>query len=185
MNQPLGRAIGNALEVKEAVALLNPAPASAADRNLRENCLALAGEGFVLAGTSPNAAAGRALAALLLSGGDAYAKFREIVAAQGGNLSYIDVPEKLPTAPVLREVESTDFGTIRAIDAAALGNAVIALGGGRARKEDTVNPAVGLVVHRKIGDSVSFGDALATIHAQTDADADAAVANITTAFQIA
>jgi len=184
MDKPLGRTIGNALEVREAIQLLTPGSGDTDDRRLRELCVFLAGEGLALARLAPNAEAGRAQAVELLESGAALASFRAIIQAQGGAVSVVDAPDSLPRAPVVATVASPRAGYVTRIGAQSLGEVVVALGGGRARKEDTIDPAVGLVIRAPVGASVAQGDVLAEIHAQTSAQAEAVRARVEAAFTV-
>jgi pyrimidine-nucleoside phosphorylase len=163
MDQPLGRAIGNALEVRESIEILRgQGPA-----DVRELTLTLAAEMLVLAGLAVSAEAGRARAEAALASGAALEKFRAIVSAQGGDASVIDDPSKLPAAPYIAPVPASSAGFVHAIDAYAVGELVVHLGGGRARKDDTIDPAVGILLDKKVGDAVEAGEPLAHLHLRT------------------
>ena len=171
MDAPLGWAVGNALEVREAIAALTPG-ASGGDARLRDVCLALAGEGIALCGIRPTAGEGRAFAAALIAGGAALAKLGEIVAAQGGDPRVVTESDLvLAPAPVRLAVTAARGGTVERIAPREVGEIVVSLGGGRARKDDTVDPAVGVVFSVTVGSAVFTGAVLAEVHA---ADADAA-----------
>jgi pyrimidine-nucleoside phosphorylase len=161
MNQPLGRAVGNALEVEEAIATLR----GAGPEDLLEHCLVVAGEMLALGGAASSASDGREAAAQALTSGAGWVKFREFVGAQGGDVSTVDFAGRLPVARLRETVRSPQGGYLAAVDAAAVGNAVVALGGGRATKSDSIDHAVGIVVHRRVGDEVAAGDVLFTVHA--------------------
>ncbi len=182
MSPPLGRAIGNALEVREAVDLLRDP--DAADGRLLSLCLLLAAEGILLAGLAPDRAAARSRAEEVLRSGAALGVFREIVAAQGGDVSVVDDPALLPAAPVRVAVSAPRAGFVSAIDARALGEAVVALGGGRAKKEDDIDPAVGVEVYVTVGTPVAQGDALATVHAADEEQAARILPRIAAAFAL-
>ncbi|MBA3947310.1 MAG: thymidine phosphorylase [Herpetosiphonaceae bacterium] len=161
MQQPLGYAIGNALEVKEAIATLQGNGPS----DLVELCLALGAQLALLAGKASTTEDGYKLLTAVLNSGAAWRKFREFVAAQGGDLSTVDDPRLLPEATVVEPVAAPHDGFIGAIDADLLGLAVNALGGGRQRKDDRIDPSVGIVLVHKVGEFVAQGTPLATIHA--------------------
>jgi pyrimidine-nucleoside phosphorylase len=161
MNQPLGRAVGNALEVAEAIRTLH----GDGPEDLIEHCLAVAGEMLVLGGKWPSVAQAKKAAAQAVASGDAWAKFRALVAAQGGDVSSVDEPERLPRARYRETVACRQSGFLSAVDAAEIGTAVVALGGGRAKKDDAIDHAVGIVVHRRVGDQVVAGDPLFTVYA--------------------
>lgn len=180
MQQPLGYNIGNALEVREAIAALHGhGPA-----DVVELSLILGAQLVQLAGLRDNEAEARALVREALDRGEARAMFRRMVAAQGGDVSYIDAPERLPSAPVQRDVPAPRSGYVTAIDGMALGLAVNALGGGRARRDAPIDPAVGLVLRARIGDAVTAGAPLATIHAASDGDAEQVLPALIAAFTL-
>jgi pyrimidine-nucleoside phosphorylase len=160
MDEPLGRAVGNALEVEEAIALLR----GAGPADLREVTVELTAEMLVLGGVARDREDGRARVARAISDGSGLAKLEEIVAAQGGDPAAVRDPGRLPRAASTYEVPAPRAGFVTAIDAEAIGLAAVALGAGRARVDDRVDPAAGLVVARKIGDRVEAGEPLCTIH---------------------
>lgn len=183
MSQPLGRTVGNALEVAEAVDLLTPG--ADADPRLTALCIRLAAEGLVLAGKADDLSSGELLAQRTLASGAAREKLREIIVAQGGDARVIDEPaDVLPKAPVIRLVPAPAAGFIAGIDAEAVGHIVVALGGGRLRKEDTVDHAVGVIVRAAVGSAVSAGAPLAEVHARTDEDAGAAADRLLAAYRL-
>lgn len=160
MVQPLGRAVGNALEVQEAVLALQGKGPS----DLMELCLALGGEMLAAAGVVPTPAEGRKRLKLLLQDGAGLAKLRELVEAQGGSPAVIDDPSLLPRARRQVEVRASSSGFVREIDARGIGMAALLLGAGRLRKEDAIDPAVGIVMEKKVGDFVNSGEPLAVLH---------------------
>jgi pyrimidine-nucleoside phosphorylase/thymidine phosphorylase len=181
MSQPLGRAVGNALEVAETIELLR----GAGPADLRELTLELTGEMLVLGGLEEARPAARARAARAIADGSGLAKLAEIVEAQGGDARALADPGRLPRAPRTYDVPAPAAGVIAAVDAQALGLAAVALGAGRARVEDRVDPAVGLVVHRRIGDPVARGEPLCTVHEGDRSEPRARVtARIEAAFRV-
>lgn len=163
MNQPLGYAVGNALEVREAIETLrNGGPA-----DFREHCLTIATHLLVLGKKHSSARNARAAAEKALADGSAFGRFRALVAAQGGDVRQVDDPGLLPQAGYIETVVSPRSGFLKEINARAIGMESVALGGGRARKGDTVDPSVGIIVHHKVGDKVSRGDPLFTVHANS------------------
>jgi pyrimidine-nucleoside phosphorylase len=161
MNQPLGCAVGNALEVKEAIATLK----GDGPPDFREHCLEVAGQMLTLGGVAPNKAAARQLAIEAIADGRGLTRFRELVAAQGGEVSFVDQPEKLPQAQFVESVATPRSGYLRQVHARIIGETVVELGGGRAKKGDPIDHAVGVMVHHKVGDFVEAGAPLFTIYA--------------------
>jgi pyrimidine-nucleoside phosphorylase len=160
MDQPLGRAVGNANEVAECIDVLN----GQGPDDLRELSLVLSASMFLLGKRVRSVAEGRELAAQTISSGKAREKFREIIRLQGGNAAVIDDPGLLPQAKENADVKSPTYGFVSAIMCEQIGTAGVLLGGGRTRKEDPVDPAVGIMVHKKVGDSVTAGEALCTVY---------------------
>ncbi|MCB1833491.1 MAG: thymidine phosphorylase, partial [Geminicoccaceae bacterium] len=174
MNEVLGTTAGNALEVYETVRFLR---GDERDPRLLEITLALGGILLDMAGMSD----GRARLETVLASGDAAERFSMMVAALGG-VDIVDDPQRLPTAPVMREVKATDGGHVARIDVRALGLAVIGLGGGRSRPDQAIDHAVGLSAVAGRGRQVARGDPLAFVHARDEAAADAAVETVRRAF---
>jgi pyrimidine-nucleoside phosphorylase len=170
MDQPLGCMIGNALEVVEVVDVLR----GAGPEDLRQLCLELAGWMLHLGGVSDSVAEGKKLGEKLIVSGKALDRFRQMVELQGGDPRAIDDPRKLPQAEHTTKISSPRTGYVASLQCENLGTASVILGGGRERKEDSVDPAVGLVLHKKVGDAVSAGEALATIHYNAGARAERA-----------
>ncbi len=181
MNQALGRSIGNALEVAEAIAFLTGA---ARDPRLAEVTLALAAAALVLAGLAPDAQAGRSLAAARLADGTAAERFARMVAALGGPADVLARP-MLPAAPCVVPAWPAQPGVVAAIDGRALGLAVIALGGGRARDDQPIDPRVGLDAMAGVGEPVDAARPLCLIHAADPAAAATAAARVRAAVTVA
>jgi pyrimidine-nucleoside phosphorylase len=167
MDQPIGHKVGNALEVDEVLEILRGSGPS----DLRQLCLELAAWMFHLGGISDGLAEGRKTAAQLIDSGRGLEKFREMVELQGGDLSVIDHPAKLPRASHSQEILSPAKGYVAAIESEAIGIAGVMLGGGRERKEDSVDPSVGIVLHKKVGDAVGHAEPLATLHYNSESRA--------------
>ena len=160
MSQPLGNAIGNALEVKEAIDTLEGhGPADLVDL-----CLTLGSQMVHLAGIGANLAEARALLEENLHNGKALEKFKVFVASQGGDATVIDHPEQLPQAAYQTEVYATKDGVVSQINADEIGIAAMMLGAGRATKESKIDLAVGLMLRKKVGDKVETGESLVTIY---------------------
>jgi pyrimidine-nucleoside phosphorylase/thymidine phosphorylase len=172
MDEPLGRAVGNALEVVEAVELLR----GGGPADLRACTDELCAEMLVLGGAAHDRAAALARVDDAIASGRALEKLLAICAAQGGDPRALEDPGRLPRAPGRREVSAPRDGWVGAIDAQEIGLAAMALGAGRARVEDRVDPAVGIVVERKVGDAVAAGEPLAVLHHGDGGEAPARVA---------
>jgi pyrimidine-nucleoside phosphorylase len=170
MNQPLGCAVGNALEVKEAIDTLK----GGGPDDFREHCLHVSSHMLVVGKRAPDLEQGRRMSEKSLSDGSAFEKFRVLVQAQGGDVSFVDDPARLPKARVVEVVEAPRSGWLAQVDARAVGEASVALGAGRAQKSDPVDHAVGFVIHHKVGDHVERGDALFSVYAESQVKADAA-----------
>ncbi len=179
MNQPLGRAAGNALEVKEAITTLQ----GQGPQDFVDHCLEVAGYMLYLGDEVASPEEGRSLAQQVLNDGRAWEKFRAMVEAQGGDVSAVDHPERLPSAPYVVEVLAPRGGYIAQVHARRVGEVVMRLGAGRAKKGDPVDPAVGVETHVKVGDQVEPGEPLFTIHARREDDLDWARKDLLQALQ--
>ncbi len=166
MNQPLGYAVGNALEVREAIDTLR----GNGPEDFVEHCITVAGHMLRLAGKSQKTDLSDIRPTLeeKLRSGAALKVFRTLVEAQGGDVSQVDHPETLPTAPVVVGVAAPQSGYLQTIHARDIGMVALDLGAGRFKKGDPVDPAVGIVVHHKVGEYVEKGEPLFTIHARTE-----------------
>lgn len=164
MSQPLGLAIGNALEVQEAIdALRGKGP-----EDLHELVMVLASQMVVLAEKAQTLEQARVMLEDVLSSGKALEKFRQFLRNQGGDDSIVDHPEKLPQAKYKIDVPAKESGVVANIVADEIGIAAMMLGAGRATKEDTIDQAVGLMLRKKVGDKVTKGESLVTIHSNKE-----------------
>jgi pyrimidine-nucleoside phosphorylase len=164
MNQPLGRAVGNALELKEAIATLHGhGPA-----DFLEHCLTIAGQMLLLANRAPDTQEARELLLHELDSGQGWRKFREWIVAQGGDEAYVNNPSLLPQATFIERLPSARSGYVAGLDAMEVGLTAALLGGGRVQKGDSIDRAVGVVLAKKIGDYVECGEPLLTIHANDE-----------------
>jgi pyrimidine-nucleoside phosphorylase len=179
MDRPLGRAVGNALEVIEAVETLR----GGGPPDLRALALHEAASLLVLTGIVPDEDAGVRLAAETIASGAAFAKFQQVVAAQGGDPDALDDTSRLPHAPVVLTVAAPEAGFIADIEPLAVGTAAMRLGAGRERKDDTIDPAVGVVLYATLGDRVVRGMALFAVHARTEAAAEAVRDDVLAAYR--
>ncbi len=179
MDAPLGRTVGNALEVREAIDTLR----GAGPADLREVTLALSAELLVSAGRA--AEAGEAVAALgaILDSGAALERFERLIDIQGGDPRVVGDPGRLPTAPVREPFRSPGAGWLD-VHARKVGVASVALGAGRRRVEDAVDPAVGFEFHRQAGDEVSRGEPILTVHAGDAASAATAMHRLADAIRL-
>ncbi|MFN7035248.1 MAG: thymidine phosphorylase [Bellilinea sp.] len=161
MNQPLGCAVGNALELREAIDTLH----GNGPEDFYEHCMEIASHMLVIGGKVQDLRQGRDLAEEALREGRAWQQFRTLVQAQGGDVSMVDHPELLPKAAFIEEVYAGQEGYLSAIHAREVGETSVDLGAGRTKKGDPIDHAVGVVIHHKVGDFVRKGDLLFTIHA--------------------
>jgi pyrimidine-nucleoside phosphorylase len=164
MNQPLGFAIGNALEVREAIDTLK----GQGPEDLQELCLVLGSQMVYLAEKASSVEGARKMLEEAISSGKALEKFKQFLEAQGGDASVVDHPSNLPTANYTFEVEAKEDGVISEIIANDIGTAAMILGAGRATKDSEIDLAVGLVLRKKIGESVKQGESLVTIHSNKE-----------------
>ncbi|MCL6480965.1 MAG: thymidine phosphorylase [Firmicutes bacterium] len=181
MDQPLGHAVGNALEVAEALEVLR----GGGPDDLATLSVELAAHMLHLGGRADTVARARQLAHELLSSGRALERFREVVRLQDGDVRAIDDPARLPRARHRCTLPSPAQGYVAAMDTEAIGRACVLLGGGRERKEDSVDPAVGLTIHKKIGAPVQAGEPLCTLHYNARTRRDAALERLRAAWRIA
>jgi pyrimidine-nucleoside phosphorylase len=175
MEQPLGRAVGNALEVREAIETL----AGHGPPDLEALSLRLGAEMLRMAG-SPMKDLSR-----LLSDGSALRKLAQLIDAQSGDASVVADLDRLPTAPVQQPVLAPESGTVAAIDALEIALAAKSLGAGRDQKDAAIDLSVGVVLQKKVGDAVQRGEPLAILHARTDEAATQVTSRVTAAFRLA
>jgi pyrimidine-nucleoside phosphorylase len=177
MRQPLGVAVGNALEVRAAIEVL----AGRGDRRLQQVAVALAQAGLDLVAE----AAEPVRAEEVLASGAALEAFRKWIHGQGGpDADPEDLAKRLPAAPVRRAVTASAPGTVAGVDPRAIGELAVTLGAGRRHPSDVIDPAVGIILDVRIGDPVGAGDRLATIHAATETAADAAAGQLVGAIEL-
>jgi pyrimidine-nucleoside phosphorylase len=161
MNQPLGRAVGNSLEMKEALDTLH----GQGPTDFREHCLVVASQMLLMTGKAGSETEATELVEHLLDSGHAEAKFQAWIAAQGGEIASLSAPDGLPSARCVQEIGAPRSGYVAALDAREVGFTSMLLGGGRARKSDEIDHSVGVLLHKKIGDHAREGQPLLTIHA--------------------
>jgi pyrimidine-nucleoside phosphorylase len=180
MDQPLGYMIGNALEVVEVIEILR----GKGPEDLRQLCHELAGWMLYLGGVADSIKDGKKQSERLIASGKALDKFRQMVELQGGDVRAIDDPSQLPSAQYTMAVLSEQTGYVNSLQCEQVGTACVILGGGRERKEDSVDPAVGIVLHKKVGDAVSAGEPLAIIHYNSETRAARARQLLEASYQI-
>jgi pyrimidine-nucleoside phosphorylase len=188
MSQPLGLAVGNALEVKEAIETLH----GRGPADFQQHCVDVAGEMLLIAGQdfrslgdpSADIEDARAKAAAALADGSAWAKFRQFVAAQGGDPVFVDDPDRLPRTAMVEPLLALRAGYVARLDAREVGFTVVDLGGGRARKGAPIDTAVGVVLAErgKVGGKVEAGEPLLWVHARTHASLGAALTRLANAY---
>jgi pyrimidine-nucleoside phosphorylase len=161
MNQPLGSAVGNALEVKEAIKTLK----GDGPEDFREHCIVIASHMLVLGKKAEDLDEAKGMVERMISDGSALSKFRALVQAQGGDVNVIEEPERLPSASFVEDLVAPQEGYLSQINARVIGETAVTLGAGRAKKGDPIDLAVGLFVHHKVGDFVKLGERLFTIYA--------------------
>ena len=180
MDQPLGRAVGNALEVKEAISVLK----GETKGDLLELCLTLGSCMLTEAGFAESTESARKQLLKTIESGAALKKLSELVAAQDGEARDVFDPSRLPLAPVQKEVFSEAAGFVQHIEAEQMGLISMHLGGGRATKEDVIDLSVGLVLDKKVGDRVEKGERLAVLHAPNAAKAEEAAALLRACYRL-
>ncbi len=180
MNQPLGNAVGNALELIEAIDVLHGGGLN----DLVEHCLAASAYLIVLGKKARTLAEGRVLVEDVLKNGRAWEYFRKLVIAQGGQVETVDDPELLPKAKFIEEIHSQSNGFVARVNAREIGETAVDLGAGRTQKGDPIDHAVGIVVHQKVGNFVLAGEPLFTIHANSEKSLEQAKIRVASAFAI-
>ncbi len=178
MNQPLGRAVGNALEVREAIdTLRNGGP-----QDFVEHCVVVAAHMLTLGGAAKDAEEGRTVAVKSLENGEAWEKFKTLIATQGGDVAYLENPERLPTARYIETIRSSQNGHLSQVDARIVGETAVTLGAGRAKKSDAIDHAVGIEVLHKVGDYVEKDQPIFIVHANDEDQLTAAGQRLLTAL---
>jgi pyrimidine-nucleoside phosphorylase len=179
MNQPLGDAVGNSLEVVEAIETLR----GGGPADFREHCLHVSAHMLVLGKITASLQSARILAERAIANGTAFEKFKVLVKAQGGDVSYIDNPGKFPRARYVETTRAEMNGFLAEVNARSVGEASVALGAGRTKKGDPVDHAVGIIIHHKVGDQIQAGEALFTVHANEQGKLAEAVESVRRAFK--
>lgn len=180
MDQPLGYAVGNTLEVKEAIDTLR----GEGPEDLTELCLTLGSYMLVLGEKAKNPEEARKILQNIINSGKGIEKLKELVKAQGGDSYLVDNPSLFENAAIVKKVTIKDSGFVKGIKADDIGKAALVLGAGRETKESEIDLSVGIVLHKKIGDFVKNGESIATIHANNDEKAKIAMEMILKAYEI-
>ena len=165
MNQPVGKAVGNILEVVEAIKVLKN---ETMQEDIKEIITKLGGQMLVLAGKCENVQVGGEMILENIRNGEAFNKFKELVTAQGGDVSYLDDPEKFEKAKYIEPIIAPQDGIISKLDALQVGELSCFLGAGRETKEQDINPRVGFTFNKKVGDEVHTGDVLGFVHSDDE-----------------
>ncbi|NLB71039.1 MAG: thymidine phosphorylase [Chloroflexi bacterium] len=168
MDQPLGVAVGNALELKEAIGMLH----GSGPEDFHVHCVDLSAYMLILGHKTNNLDEARAMAQAAIDNGSAWLKFREMIEAQHGDVEYIDHPEILPRSKLVLAINSDQSGYIQTVDAQEVGESSVLIGAGRTKKGDEIDPAVGIMVRTKIGDKVEIGQRLFDVHVERESDFD-------------
>jgi pyrimidine-nucleoside phosphorylase len=168
MEQPLGFAIGNALEVKEAIDTLN----NEGPEDLTELCVKLGSNMVYLGGGADSVEAAEKLIREKLANGEAFEKFKEFISIQGGNVDVINDPSKLPSADHVREIKSDVEGYLETIKSDSVGIAAMKLGAGRETLDSVLDMSAGIILNKKVGDKINKGDVIATLYTNTQSKLD-------------
>lgn len=168
MDQPLGHAVGNALELKEAIAMLQ----GKGPEDLHTHCIDLSAYMLLLGHAAQDIDEAKEMAQKAIDDGSAWEKFREMIVCQGGDVSFVDEPAKLPESKFVYPIYAEKDGYIKIVDAKEVGESSVMIGAGRAKKGDQINLAVGIMVMIKIGDKVQKGDRLFDVHVDKKSDFD-------------
>jgi pyrimidine-nucleoside phosphorylase len=179
MNQPLGIAVGNALEVKEAINTLH----GKGPQSFLTHCLDVAEQMLVLGNKARDVKEARGMVEEALENGSAWQRFVDLVRAQGGDIDYIENPEKLPKAPIIETIKSPESGYIKQIHARVVGETAVVLGAGREKKGDIIDHGVGIEILREVGDYTNKGDDLFILHAADQVSFESAKEQLLIAHQ--
>ncbi|MGD9678057.1 MAG: pyrimidine-nucleoside phosphorylase [Vulcanibacillus sp.] len=180
MDQPLGFAIGNSLEVKEAIDTLN----GTGPKDLEELCLVLGSHMLVLGEKAKTAKEGYQILKEIIKSGKAIETLKNFIRAQGGNPEVVDNPALLPKALKNIDILAIEEGYVHKIEAEEIGYSAMLLGAGRATKESNIDLAVGIVLHKKIGDYVKLGETFVTLHVNNEDNLDEVIKNVISAYKI-
>lgn len=180
MNQPLGNAVGNTLEVIEAINTLR----GEGSKELLELCIELGSYMLIASNKTNTPEEGKKLLEESINNGAAIQKFKEFVEAQGGNIDYIDNTDLFEKASIIHEVKSNKSGYITSVETEEIGLATMMLGGGRETKDSIIDLSVGFIINKKIGDYVDEGEAIAVIHGNNMEKVEASKSRFLNAYKI-
>ena len=178
MDEPIGKNIGNSLEVVEAIKALKGEMTD----DIREIIMALGTQMILMSGKTTNQFEAEQMINESIESGRAFEKFKELVKRQGGDISYIENPDKFKRAEYIIPVFAEERGALKSMDTEMIGNISVYLGAGRMRKEDTIDAAAGIIMNQKIGNVVEVGQVLAYIHTNEKNKIDGAIKNLKEAF---
>ena len=180
MNQPLGVAVGNALEIKEAIQTLK----GEGPNDFAEHCLEIASQMLILGGKAETKDKAGELVKETIVSGSGFEYLKKLVRAQGGDVGVIDHPDRLPEAPVKSIIEAKESGYISQVHARTVGETAVVLGAGRMKKGDPIDHAVGIMVMVKVGDKIEAGQPLFVVHARSEGSIEEVRANLEQAVRI-
>lgn len=180
MDEPIGKNIGNSLEVVEAVKALK----GEMEEDVEEVVYALGTQMILMSGTTTDTTTAEKMIKEAIESGKAYEKFKELVSRQGGDISYIDNTDKFPRAEYIIPVFAEERGALKEIDTEMIGNISVYLGAGRMKKEDTIDHTAGIIMNQKIGNVVEVGQVLAYVHTNDKSKIDGAIKNLKNAFTL-
>lgn len=180
MDQPLGHAVGNALELKEAIAMLR----GTGPEDLHTHCVDLAAYMLILGHAAQNLDEARNMAQKAIDDGSAWARFREMVKVQGGDVSFVDELRKLPESKFVYSIHADKDGYIKTVDAREVGESSVMIGAGRAKKDDQIDLAVGIMVYIKVGGKIRKGDLMFEVHVNRKSDFDLVFEKLKSAVEI-
>lgn len=180
MDQPLGSAVGNALELKEAIEMLH----RVGPADFHAHCIDLSAYMLILGHITNDLERAREIAQQRIDDGSAWQKFREMIQVQHGDVSYVDQPEKLPKSRLVKNINAEKSGYVKTVDAREVGESSVMIGAGRTKKGDRIDPAVGIMVRVKIGDKIEEGSRLFDVHVEKDSDFDLVFEKLKNAVEI-
>lgn len=180
MDQPLGSAVGNALELKEAIEMLH----GVGPADFHAHCIDLSAYMLILGHITNDLERAREIAQQRIDDGSAWQKFREMIQVQHGDVSYVDQPEKLPKSRLVKNINAEKSGYVKTVDAREVGESSVMIGAGRTKKGDRIDPAVGIMVRVKIGDKIEEGSRLFDVHVEKDSDFDLVFEKLKNAVEI-